>query len=238
MISGKTQLAVRIILQRFSPACFTASVPFQTCCCCFLLVYRCIWMQHYCLDLNELNALITVEVCSDWSSAHSPVLSLSLSLPNRHTHTPTHTHDTNSIGFFLRGCLCCSFSSLVAVSPSSLWLNGHFFSRLTWQIHIWLHWSVVAPSFFVHSFFILTLVECVWRIKTSLWLVGGTERFPPRGADGAASILLSDMDWGCQGALAERGSLHQPHCLQISVARGHSCYWLVRMWAPGMIAGT
>lgn len=83
--------------------------------------------------------------------------------------------------------LICPFGA--AVSPFSLWLAGQlffffFFSRLTWQIHFWLHWSVVGPSSLVQSFY-LTLC---WRIKTAC---GWWHRNVPFAWSGQSSIDFS-----------------------------------------------
>lgn len=108
--SGKTKLAVKIILQRFSVRALPLICPFST------AAGASSWFMAA-LNGTLWPWFITVEVCSDFSSAHSPVsLSHGLSVRNAHTLSLSRTHrcatTTNFNGFFLRGCVYYSFSVL------------------------------------------------------------------------------------------------------------------------------
>lgn len=181
MICGKTQLAVKIILQRFSPRAFPPMCPFRSAAAAaasswFIDGFECsiialIWMSW--IGLSQWKSAVIVVLPTLLCCCHTVFRSLT----DTHTHAHTPTTPTSLAFFFSAACVVHSLPQWRWVHSPSGWMDWFFFSSPTWQIHIWLHWSVVAPSFFVQSFY-FDIAECVWRIKTSLWLVGDTERFP------------------------------------------------------------
>lgn len=118
------------------------------------------------------------------------------------THTHTHTPPT-WIAFFLEAACVTRplfFSTAESVLPLGDWTVWVFF-LLTWQIHFWLHWSVLEPSSLVQSFH-LTLWEMCWRIRTAC---GCWHTKVPLAWSGQSSMDLSVRHgFGWSGALAER----------------------------------
>lgn len=154
-------------------------------------------------------------------SAYSPV-SFSHS---GNSHTRTHTPPTSLAFFFEAVCV-----------NHSLCLTGQyfFFPRLTWQIHLWLHSSVLGSSSLVQSFYV-TLWERCWRIKTACdcWY-----RNVPFAWSGQSSIDFSVRHGFGLSRGISRASQPAPVRVSAEQPRTWTLVLLYACEAPGMIAGT
>lgn len=155
-----------------------------------------------------------------------------------HFQTNTHTHTTN-LDFFSKAA-CVIQSLFFNTSGSILPLVYCTIIFSWWRACFWPHWlSLVLPPLQFNPF-----TWCGVKIRVRRWtIITGRwhRKLPLHKADSEALIFpffFIVMDLDCQDSLADRDSLHQSQWVQINM---HTWTfvgrWLVRMWAPGMVAG-